>query len=240
MRHINEIFPGYRIIQDDEYFKLSQDTVLLSDFARLRRGERGLDLGAGVGCLAILMLLRGEGEMTALELQAGACAIARENLAMCGLDARGEVLEADFRALPAEMRQKYDVCASNPPYFSAARGGVSPSPTLAAARSESTGGVAEVCAAAGAALRGGGRFYVCYRPERLGSLFAALAAAGLTPKRMRAVYPSPERPAILVLLEAVKHGGEGLQLLPPLLVRDESGAESAEYQAIYGGRRYDR
>ena len=37
----------------------------------------------------------------------------------------------------------------------------------------------------------------------------------------------------LVLVEARKCGGEGLRVLPTLLIRDESGAETEELRRIY-------
>ena len=41
--------------------------------------------------------------------------------------------------------------------------------------------------------------------------------------------------AHLALMEAVKQGGPGLTVLPPLFVREENGAPSREYREIYGG-----
>ena len=53
------------------------------------------------------------------------------------------------------------------------------------------------------------------------------------PKRLRAVQETATAPAKLVLLEARKQGGEGLALLPPLLLREENGDPSPEYRRIY-------
>lgn len=233
MRHINTIFPGFDIVQDDDFFKLSQDTVLLSEFVRLKKNELGLDLGAGVGCLSILTLLKNPGNMDALELLPGAMALAAENYARCGLTQRGRVVQGDLRQLPRELLQRYDVCVSNPPYFSTRQGKVSPSTTLAHARSDGSGQIGHVCRAAAAALKTGGRFYLCFPPARLQPLMTALAHTGLEPKRMRLVHQRPDGDAILVLLEARKGGGEGMILCHPLLICDENGNKTAEYNAIY-------
>ena len=50
---------GYYIIQDPARFCFGMDAVLLSGFARARRGERVLDLGTGTGIIPILMEDRG-------------------------------------------------------------------------------------------------------------------------------------------------------------------------------------
>ena len=36
------LFDGFKIIQDDNYLKLTQDTALLSDFERSRKGREFL------------------------------------------------------------------------------------------------------------------------------------------------------------------------------------------------------
>ena len=46
---------GYRIIQNPAKFCFGMDAVLLSGFARAKRGERVLDLGTGTGIIPILM-----------------------------------------------------------------------------------------------------------------------------------------------------------------------------------------
>ena len=51
-------------------------------------------------------------------------------------------------------------------------------------------------------------------------------AAKLAPKRLLPVYSHPEAErACLVLVEAVKLGGEGCELLPPLYVFTRAGGE---------------
>ena len=45
---------GYEIIQDPKRFCFGIDAVLLSNFAKVKPGERVLDLGTGTGILPIL------------------------------------------------------------------------------------------------------------------------------------------------------------------------------------------
>lgn len=53
---------GYRIIQDPGRFCFGMDAVLLSGFARVKPGERALDLGTGTGIIPILLEARTQGE----------------------------------------------------------------------------------------------------------------------------------------------------------------------------------
>lgn len=223
---------GFILCQDDRFFKLGQDTVLLSSFLRLRPGERALDLGAGAGFLGLLALQRNQGTVDGWELDADCARLARENYAACGLQDRGTVQQADLRT--ARVQRTYDVCMSNPPYFEPHRGRVVESSTLANARSQQTADIREICAAVRRAVRSGGRFYVCWKPEQMEALFAACRDHGLTPKRLQLVHQRADKPANLVLLEARRDGGEGLLIEPPLILEELSGEKTAAWRAAYG------
>ena len=59
---------GYRIIQDPGRFCFGMDAVLLSGFAKVKPGERVVDLGTGTGIIPILLEARTKGaSFTGLE-----------------------------------------------------------------------------------------------------------------------------------------------------------------------------
>ena len=49
---------GYRLIQDPKLFCFGIDAVLLSDYAKVKRGERAVDLCTGNGVIPILLRQR--------------------------------------------------------------------------------------------------------------------------------------------------------------------------------------
>jgi release factor glutamine methyltransferase len=79
-----------------------------------------LDLGTGSGAIALaLAAFYPEAAVTALEVSAEALALARENAAALGLDARIRFLVSDwFTAL--EPGAQFDLIVANPPYLSEA------------------------------------------------------------------------------------------------------------------------
>lgn len=79
------------------------------------KAARILDLCAGSGCLGILCAHHfPEAKISLGELSSEAIEIARQNIAMHGLDDRIEVYESDlFASIPSA---RFDIIVSNPPY----------------------------------------------------------------------------------------------------------------------------
>lgn len=203
-----EFLGRYTLIQSQAFFKLGRDSLLLSQFATLRRSWRVCDLGCGVGSLLLLLTER-EQELIrwGIELDPMAAQMARRNLLENGLE--GEIITGDLRARDLLPPDSFQLVISNPPYFRQGTG-YSGGP----ARMEEQLTVEALCRTAGRLLRTGGRFALVFRPERLSELFAALEGARLAPKRIQLLSYHRERPPYAVLVEAVKEGGVGLSWLP--------------------------
>ena len=203
-----EYLGNYTLTQSDACFKLGRDSVLLAAFATVRPGWRVCDLGCGVGSLLLLLSQRADPlERTGVELDPRAADLARKNLADNGL--AGTVLTGDLRDPALLPPDSFHLTISNPPYFRAGSG-----KSGGQARMDDACSVEDLCQRAGKLTRTGGRFAVVYRPERLAELFAALQAARLAPKRMQLLAYDREKPPYAVLVEAVKDGGPGLEVLP--------------------------
>ena len=224
-----DIRPGVTLLQDDRFFPLGEDTMLLSSFAAPRQKAYGLDLCAGQGYLGILTALRRPDlRLEALELLPEAAAIAHKNAFLANLDI--PVACGDLRKV--SLPHRYDFVLCNPPYFEAARGRTAAG-ALAQARSDEGASIGEVCDAAARVLKTGGRLFLCFPAQRLEGLFSALGQADFAPKRLRFVHPRPGKEAHLALVEAVYQGGPGLAVLPPLFLKDADGAPSEEYRTVY-------
>ena len=61
---------GHHIIQDPKRFCFGVDAVILAGFAKVKKGEKVLDLGTGTGIIPVLLASGTEGEhFTGIELQ---------------------------------------------------------------------------------------------------------------------------------------------------------------------------
>ena len=235
MSEFCKLWPGGPLFAQSGHFRLGTDSVLLADFVNTRGLSRGIDLGCGSGAIALLLLVKAEKlHMTGLELYAGACDTARENMAENGLSHRCDIVNGDIR----RVRELYDTGAfdlavSNPPYFPAGSGKAAANAQRAAARDESACSMDELCAATAFLLKTGGKFFVVHRPERLSQLFCAMSARGIEPKRLRLVEHTAGSAPSLALVEGRRGGAGGLIIEPPLVLKAQDGGDSPEIKRIY-------
>jgi len=238
-RGADALYPGGpRFFDAPGVFRVSTDSVLLADFASAGNALRILDLGCGGGTLMILLAERApSAKLDGVEINPEAASLCRRNIAENGLEARCRVIEGDLRdasALPSAGG--YDLVVSNPPYFASGSGRQSPDDRRAAARSEDSCSLSELCAAARRLTRWGGLFALVHRPERMSEVLCAMSAAGLEPKRLRMVQHQAHKAPSLFLAEGRRGGKPGLEILPPLLLADEAGRDSEEIDRIYHRR----
>ena len=202
-----ELLTPYILRWPDGAFPLGGDTLALGEFATVRKNWRVCDLGTGSGALLLLLNRRESSlSLTGIELDERSVSTAEANLAENGLD--GDILHTDLRAAPLPAGQ-FDLVISNPPYFPLHSG-----PSAGTARSEERCTLEDLCACAARLVRNGGRFALCHRPERLADLMCTLRAHDLEPKRMKLLSHSPAHAPSTVLLECVKQGKPGLEILP--------------------------
>ncbi len=227
-----EAFPGgFQFIPGKDVFPLSTDTMVLSDFVRLRPGSKVADLGSGSGALGLLLCAKTDRcTVTGIELHDAAHFAALRNIDVNGLSGRLESIHGDLRQirqlLPAGS---FDCVVSNPPYFSSGALSV----TKATARQEVTATLEEVFSAAAWLLRTGGDFFLVHKPERLADLLVLARVHHLETKTLQTVCHRPGDPPALVLLHCRRGGKPGLRIPAPIALWETDGSPSAHYRRIY-------
>ena len=209
----------------------------MSDFTRVVSGMAVVDLGTGVGVVALSLARRmNRGRILAVETQARLAECARMNVRLNAGPVDIEVLEADWNHIDQDrLDRTWDLVVSNPPYFRVGTGRMNPCPEEAAARHEVRGSLATAAAVAGRLLSKGGLFVLSYPVSRMTELFRSLSRHGFEPKRIRLVHNRPEAAGWLTLVEARLGGGEELQVEAPLYVYDHDRGYSPEVRDIISG-----
>lgn len=227
---------GYQIIQNENGFCFGMDAVLLSGFARVKKGEQALDLGTGTGIIPILLEAKTEGEhFTGLEIQETSVDMAGRSVRLNDLDQKVSIVKGDIKeATDLFGKASFDVVTSNPPYMTGQHGLVNPDMPKAIARHEILCTLEDVISQASALLKENGRFYMVHRPFRLAEIMVMMSRYRLEPKRMKLVYPFADKEPNMVLIEGLKGGRPRITVEKPLIVYQKPGVYTDEIYDIYG------
>lgn len=227
---------GYRIIQDPKRFCFGMDAVLLAGFAKVKPGEKVLDLGTGTGILPILLEARTKGvSFTGLEIQPESADMAARSVRLNHLENKVHIVNGDIREADRLFGAgSYHVVTSNPPYMTDLHGIKNPNEAKAIARHEILCTLEDVVSQAAKLLAPCGRFYLVHCPFRLAEILTCLCSHGLEPKRMRLVHSYEDREPNMVLIEALKGGRSGMTVEKPLIIFEKPGVYRSEIREVYG------
>jgi tRNA1(Val) A37 N6-methylase TrmN6 len=215
--------------------RVGHDAILLAAACPAMAGQHWVDFGAGVGAAGLAVARRIEHlNVTLVEIDASAAALARDNAAINNLAGRVEVLCADvadcdrLAALGLESHS-VDGVLMNPPFNTAHNPSPNAARRLAHARTEDT--PSQWLHAAAGLLRPGGIVTLIWRADGLSELLAALArefgAVAVLP-----VHPKPRAAAIRVLVRAIKGGSAPLVLWPGIVLADADGTPSENAERV--------
>lgn len=199
---------SYQLEQRPGVFPLGSDTLALGRFATVRKGWRVCDLGTGSGVLLLLLAAREpQLELFGLDQDPAAAALAQDNLRRNGLE--GQIWTGSWSQTPFPPGS-FDLVVSNPPYY-APGSGKDGGPARMEREELDT-----LCRAAARLLCNGGRFALSFPTQRLADLFETMRRWDLEPKRMKLLSHTPTKPPYALLVEGVRQGKPGLQVLPCL------------------------
>ena len=207
MTKIEQLGP-YQLEQRPGVFPLGSDALALGRFATVRKGWRVCDLGTGSGVLLLLLAAREpQLELFALDQDQAAAALALVNLRRYGVE--GQIWTGSWSQVPFSPGS-FDLVVSNPPYY-APGSGKDGGPARMEREELDT-----LCQTAARLLRNGGRFALSFPTQRMADLFEAMRRWDLEPKRLKLLSHTPTKPPYALLVEGVRQGKPGLQVLPCL------------------------
>ena len=227
---------GYEIIQHPGKFCFGMDAVLLSNFARVKKGESALDLGTGTGIIPILLSAKTQGErFVGLEIQEESADMATRSILHNGLEEKIKIVNGDIKeAVEIFGPASFDVITTNPPYMIGQHGIANASDAKTIARHEVLCTLDDILRQSAKILRPGGRFYMVHRPFRLAEIFSKMVELKIEPKRMRMVHPFIDKEPNMVLLEGIRGANSRMTIERPLIVYKEVGVYTDELLGEYG------
>jgi tRNA1Val (adenine37-N6)-methyltransferase len=227
---------GYQLIQKPEGFCFGVDAVLLSDYAKVKKGQKVLDLCTGSGVIPILLAAKTEAaHITGLELQKDYADMAGRSVELNHLENRIDIQCGDVKEVRSLFApDSFSVVTVNPPYMTEKHGLQNEYEPKTIARHEVTVTLADVVGAASYVLPESGRFYMIHKPFRTAEIFRIMKQFQLEPKRIRFVHPYVDKEPTMVLIEGRKGGRERITVEPPMIIYQEPHVYSEEIHRIYG------
>lgn len=210
---IDDLGGGIKIVQNEALYKFTSDSVLLSRFARVKKGDSVADFCAGSGIVSLNLYAENLGlikEVTFFELQESMYEMSKRTIALNGL--------ANFRAencriqnIDAKYYGKFSLIVSNPPQREAGSGDASADETDRVARHEIELTLCELFAAADKCLKYGGRLALIHRADRLVDIICGMRERKIEPKRICFALGKGEAP-YAVMVEGVKGGKSAVKI----------------------------
>lgn len=196
-------------------YRVNVDSIHLARFAaaRIATGSHVIDLGAGVGALALCVAhLCSPGRLTLVDADPRACMLARRNLARAGWADRSNVIQEDLMVWQPPAASA-EAVVMNPPYTPSGTG----RPASPAVRHAREGDVTVFLRAAARVVVPGGPVSVCYPSHALVGLMTCARAVGLAPSRICFVFSGKGSGARLVMLEFVAKAAPEIVVVPSIM-----------------------
>jgi len=209
---------GLKIIQKTSGFCFGIDAVLLSDYVRVEKNARIVDLGTGTGILPLLLSQKTKAShITGIEIQPDIADMAKRSVEYNNLGDKIQIVEGDFlEAVDWFGANSFDAVVTNPPYMKFGAGLLNLTDNKAISRHEIRCTLESLISVSSRLLKDHGRFFMIHRPERLVDIFYWMREYRIEPKSMRLVHPKPGKPANLVLIYGLKFGNPQLTVEEPL------------------------
>lgn len=216
--------------------RAGSDAVLAAAAVPAVAGDLVADLGSGVGTIGLAVLARvPDARGLLVEVDEATAALASENVAANGFEARLRVLTGDVGRIGAgetsALAGTLDHVVSNPPFHP--QSGRHPSDEATARARVAPGDLLEVWTRAAARLlKPAGSLTLIHRPDALAGILTALDGrfGGIS---LRFVHAGAEAEAVRLLVQARKAKRAPLRVLPPFVLNREEGGFTAEAEAVH-------
>lgn len=228
------------IIQKEKGFRFGVDAVLLSNFAKVKRSHRVVDLCTGTGIVPFLLYGKYKPkEVIGIEIQDDMAEMATRSSRYNNTEEIVKFYNGDLKDLKLlDKLGKFDVLTVNPPYKLNNSGILNPEDKLAIARHEILCNLEDVIVASRKLLKDNGRMFIVHRPERLIDIFELMRKYKIEPKRVQMIHPNTKKPPNIVLVEGQRDGGAFLRWDEPIYVHNEDGSYTSQINKIYGREDY--
>ena len=237
--HIHDLmaYDGLKIIQKDDVFKFSLDSLLLGNFIEIKKSSKKLlELGSGLGAVLLYLSLKTNIDLVGVDIQEEMVALSNKSIELNNLSSQIKIYHHDLKTIQNLFSpSSYDIVVSNPPFFKVNEMRMlNKEESLQIARHEINANLSDIVVAAKKMLKTGGKFYFVHRASRMEEIVRDLNKYNFVIKRIQFVYTKPSKEALMLLVEARFGGNSGnIKVLEPLYIHDKTGNYTEEVLRIF-------
>ncbi len=227
---------GYnrKIMQDENFLAFSLDSLILANFVTMNsRVKKVLDLGTGIGPIPLILSLRTNAHIDAVEIQKDVSLIAKENIELNNLTDQVTIYNDDMKSFSKKLHTEiYDVILSNPPFFNDSYSKLPISDSKKNSRHEELISLEDIFSISKKLLKSNGRLAMIFRTERLVEIISLFRKYNIEPKVIRFIHHNKNMESKLFFIEGIKNGKSGLKICSPFIMYDDNGKETNEYERL--------
>ncbi|NLL56663.1 MAG: methyltransferase [Clostridiales bacterium] len=225
-------YKSLKIIQNPNGYCFTSDSVLLSNLAKISRGDKVVDLGTGSGVIALLVAKKYEpSKVIGVEIQPKLADMAKRSVALNKLDDIITVINKPMQDITKVIGGGFDVVLTNPPYEKAINN--AEASEIEICKSEVMVTLKEVIVTASKLLKYGGMFYMINKARRLADAICLMREQNIEPKKIYFIQPKQNKDIDTFIVAGRKGGKPSLIIPKPIVVYNDDGTYTDFARRIY-------
>lgn len=219
-----------KMIHKNNSYNFGIDSILLLDFAKMKRYKKLVDIGSGSGILSLgANAYYNPKKIYAIEIQKEKADLLNENLDLNKIE-NIDVINKDLNKVNLGVNN-IDYIITNPPYYKINDNIENKNEEFLISRQEKYLTLENIFDFANKTLKDKGKLFMIHKPERMVDIFSK--SNNLKPKKIRFASSTFNKKPQFILIEFVKNARDGLKIEDPLIIY-ENGSYSNEVKKING------
>lgn len=238
MKVINYLlgYKNLKIVQDNEMFNFSLDSVLLPNFVTINKKiDNILDIGCGNAPIPLILSTKTDAHITGVEIQKKVYDLALDTININKKEKQINIINMDINDYYKKIEtDSFDVITCNPPFFKYIEtSNINKNDYKTIARHEVKLNLNQLFTIAKKLLKNNGVIAIVHRPERFVEVIEEMKKNNIEPKKVQFVYPKKNMEANIMLVEGSKNGKPGLKILPPIYTHRDNGEYTSDIKKYF-------
>lgn len=210
---------NFYIIQNHKKYCFSVDSVLLSNFVKIKKNDFVVELCSGSGIISILLVAKYKiKQIIGFEIEKDLFDMSIRSKVYNKINNIQFINDDLINAKRYLRANQVDVIVCNPPYYVLPKDYSKISHKNLVSKYEVKTNITQILKTSNELLNEKGRLYLVYPFLRLQELLTIASSFNLIAKTLQFVYPKNKIESSVVLVELIKNANKGIKVLKPLII----------------------